>query len=137
MLGSSGSLNPAQLDRLFVGGDPSASVRTDADYAIDTAYIRAGYEIPVGQLASVTPYLQFDYYENPETVNDKDLGGDNEAGLTDNGKFEKYTVGAVLRPVPQVALKVDGSGHRQDFNGKSEFYPEVRFSLSYLWELAQ
>lgn len=68
MLGSSGSLNPAQLDRLFVGGDPSASVRTDADYAIDTAYIRAGYEIPVGQLASVTPYLQFDYYENPEPL---------------------------------------------------------------------
>lgn len=137
LLGEAGSLNPAQLDRFFVGGDPAAGVRTDADYVIDTAYFRAGYEIPVGQLSSITPYLQVDYYANPETVNDKDLGGDNEAGLTDNGKFEKYTIGAVLRPVPQVALKIDGSGHRQDFNGKSEFYPEVRFSLSYLWELAQ
>jgi len=130
-------LNPAQLDRFFVGGDPQAGMLTDADYAIDTAYFRGGYEIPIGNLASITPYVQFDWYENPETVNNKDLGGDNEAGLTDNGEFEKYTVGAVLRPVPPVALKIDGSGHRQDFNGKSEFYPEVRFSLSYLWELAQ
>jgi hypothetical protein len=41
-----------------------------------------------------------------------------------------------MRPVSQVALKVDGSGHRQKFNGKSEFYPELRISLAYLWELA-
>jgi uncharacterized protein YhjY with autotransporter beta-barrel domain len=119
-----------------VNGDPEQGVNTKAKYTIDTAYFRGGYEIAVGQLASVTPYVQVDYYSNPETINNKDLGGDNEAGLTDNGKFEKYTLGAVLRPVTQVAVKLDASGHRQKFNGKSEFYPEVRLSISYLWELA-
>jgi hypothetical protein len=36
-----------------------------------------------------------DYYDNPETVNNEDLGGDNQAGLTDNGRFEKYAWGRV------------------------------------------
>lgn len=136
LLGADGSLNPTQMRRFFVDGDPDQGYREKAKYTIQTGYLRAGYEITIGQLASITPYIQFDYYKNPEIVNSKDLGGDNEAGLTDNGQFEKYTVGAVLRPVSQVAAKVDASGHRQKFNGKSEFYPEVRFSISYLWELA-
>jgi hypothetical protein len=136
LMAEDGSLNPAQMRRFFVDGDPAQGYREQAKYTIHTGYLRAGYEITIGQLASITPYIQFDYYKNPEIVNNKDLGGDNEAGLTDDGQFEKYTVGAVLRPVSQVAAKVDASGHRQKFNGKSEFYPEVRFSISYLWELA-
>jgi hypothetical protein len=136
LLAADGSLNPTQMNRFFVNGDPSMGYNEKAKYTIQTGYLRAGYEITIGQLASITPYLQFDYYKNPEIVNNKDLGGDNEAGLTDDGQFEKYTIGAVMRPVSQVAAKVDASGHRQKFNGKSEFYPEVRFSISYLWELA-
>ncbi|MDD9940239.1 MAG: hypothetical protein OXU20_04155, partial [Myxococcales bacterium] len=69
------------------------------------------------------------------TIAKKDLGGDGEAGISDDGKFQKYTLGTVFRPVPQVALKLDGSAHVQDFNGKSEFYPEIRISFSYLWGL--
>jgi hypothetical protein len=42
----------------------------------------------------------------------------------------------VIQPGPAVALKLDGSGHLQTFNGSSEFYPELRLSLSYLWEYA-
>jgi hypothetical protein len=137
LLAEAGSLNPAQMRRFFVNGDPEAGNRIKAKYGIDAFYVRAGYEIALGSLASVTPYLQLDVYHNPEIVNDKSLGGDNEAGLSDDGGFEKYTAGVVIRPVPQVALKIDGSGHRQKFNGKSEFYPEIRFSLSYLWELSQ
>lgn len=133
---NSSSLNAQQLNRFFVDGDPEAGIRRYTKYAVDAFYVRAGYELAIGTLSSITPYLQFDYYRNPETVKKKSLGGDNEAGLADNGRFEKYTVGVVMRPVPQAALKVDGSGHRQDFNGKSEFYPEIRFSLSYLWELS-
>jgi hypothetical protein len=137
VLAAEGDLNQSQLDRFFVGGDPAAGANVDASYHVRTFYLRGGYELAVGDRASVTPYFQLDYYSNPETINNKDLGGDNEAGLTDDGRFEKYTVGAVYRPVTPVALKVDGSGHRQDFNGKSEFYPEIRVSLSYLWELGQ
>lgn len=136
LMAADGSLNPSQMRRFYVGGDPGAGIHEDASYTIHTGYLRAGYEITIGRRAAITPYVQFDYYKNAETVNNKDLGGDNEAGLSDDGQFEKYTAGAVVRPVPQVAAKLDASGHRQEFNGESEFYPEVRFSLSYLWELA-
>ena len=136
LLAEDGSLNAAQRNRFWVDGDPTRGFNRRAKYAVNAFYFRGGYEIAVGALSSVTPYVQFDYYQNPETVNNKSLGGDNEAGLSDDGSFEKYTLGVVLRPVPQAALKIDGSGHRQDFNGKSEFYPEIRFSLSYLWELS-
>jgi hypothetical protein len=135
-LAADGSLNPEQLQRFFVNGDPAQGDRPQAKYTIHTGYLRAGYEFTIGQLSSITPYLQFDYYRNPETVKNKALGGDHEAGLSDDGAFEKYTLGLVARPVSQVAAKLDASGHRQVFNGKSEFYPEVRFSISYLWELA-
>lgn len=133
----SGSLNAGQLRRFFVNGDPLQGARTDVTYKIDTAYVRIGYEIPLGKLSAITPYAQFDYYNNPETVKEKDLGGDNEAGATDDGRFEKYTLGGVFRPVSQVALKVDTSVHTYKFNDESVFYPEVRASFSYLWELAQ
>lgn len=133
LLAESGTLHGRQMSRFFVGGDPAAGARLDGDYVVRTAYLRLGYEIPVGNTAAITPYVQADYYSNPETVAEKSLGGDAEAGITDDGKFQKYTVGMVFRPVPQVALKVDGSGHVQKFNGDTEFYPELRLSFSYLW----
>jgi hypothetical protein len=128
-------LNPAQQRRFFSDAELTQA-RTVAKYKVRAFYLRAGYEITLGERASITPYAQFDYYDNPETINNKDFGGDNEAGLTDNGEFEKYTAGLVMRPVSQVAFKADVSGHRQQFNGKSEFYPEFRLSLAYLWELS-
>lgn len=133
-MAASGSLHGAQMRRFFVGGDPTAA-KTQAKYSVRTAYIRLGYELALDDVSSLTPYVQADYYSNPETVADKDLGGDNEAGIADDGKFQKYTVGAVYRPVSQVALKLDASGHVQKFNGATEFYPEVRVSFSYLWGL--
>jgi len=131
-----GGLNPRQLDRYFVAGDPSRGTSANAvQYAVQTAYVRAGYAIDVGQKASATPYVQGDWYSNPETIADKDLGGDAEAGLADDGSFFKYTVGAVLRPVPQVALKLDGSAHQLQYNDETVVYPEARVSLSYTWQL--
>jgi hypothetical protein len=132
-----GSLLASQVDRFFVDGDPARGVRTNANYKIDTGYFRGGYEFALGKLASITPYVQYDYYSNPETVKNKDLGGDNEAGATDDGRFSKYTLGGVFRPVPQVALKVDSSVHTYKYNAENVFYPEVRASFSYLWELVQ
>ena len=63
------------------------------------------------------------------------FGGDNEAGLSDDGQFVKVTGGMVYRPDPAVALKVDGSTHIQQFNGETIQYPELRASLSYFWQL--
>ncbi|MBV1857037.1 MAG: hypothetical protein KUG77_01405 [Nannocystaceae bacterium] len=129
------SLSPRQLNRFFVGGDPLAEARTDAKYTIRTAYLRFGWQFPFAKRSSVTPYIQGDYYSNPETIAEKDYGGDNEAGLADDGSFQKYTLGLVIRPVPQVALKLDGSTHVHTFNGDWLAYPEGRISFSYLWEL--
>lgn len=129
-------LNDRQLARFFEDGDPTQGVAPLAvQYTVQTAYLRAGYQIPIGDRASVTPYVQGDLYDNPEVINNKDFGGDAEAGQADDGRFLKYTAGTVIRPVPQVALKVDGSAHQLQYNGESIFYPEIRFSLSYLWQL--
>jgi hypothetical protein len=129
-----GSLNPSQQLRFFVNGDPAMGVNTAADYTVRTFYLRAGYEIPI-ESTQLVPYIQLDYYENPEIVAEKDLGGDGEAGLSDDGIFWKPTVGLVFRPIPYVALKIDGSLHVQQFNDATFIYPEVRVSLSFQWQL--
>jgi len=130
-----GGLNERQLQRFFREGDPASGARTaTVRYAVQTAYFRGGYQLPVGKLGSVTPYVQADWYDNPEIVESKDLGGDAEAGQSDDGAFLKYTVGTVLRPVPEIALKLDGSAHQFQYNGTTVLYPEVRVSFSYLWQ---
>ena len=129
-------LNDRQLDRFFTGGDPTKGpAALNVQYSVRTAYVRAGYQVPIGKNASITPYGQADYYSNPETISQKDFGGDSEAGISDDGAFFKYTLGAVIRPVPQVALKLDGSAHQMQFNGETVFFPEARVSLSYMWQL--
>ena len=131
-------LNTRQLTRFGVGGvsPVPADVNTDGDYSVTTVYVRSGYKFEQS-FGDIEPYLQYDWYRNPETIANKSFGGDNEAGLSDNGEFHKITGGVVFRPVPSVALKIDGSMHVQDFNGESEPYPEVRASFSYLWSLVK
>lgn len=133
-----GHLNPRQQERFFQNGDPQQGLASDTtSYQVTTWYLRAGYELTLGDGWTLTPYGQVDFYKNPEVIAPKALGGDAEAGLGDDGSFFKYTGGVVVRPVPEVALKVDGSTHVLDFNGETVSYPEVRFSLSYLWQLAR
>jgi len=134
-LAGQADLSQRQLDRFFVGGDPNAEVITRVNYIVRTAYLRFGWTFPIAKRSSLTPYIQGDYYSNPETVAEKDYGGDNEAGLSEDGSFQKYTMGLVFRPVPQIALKLDGSAHVHRFNGEWVAYPEGRVSFSYLWEL--
>ena len=124
------SLNARQRARFNCGG----SINTDADYQVSTSYLRTGYVIPLTE-GSLTPYFQYDIYDNEETIWQKDFGGDNEAGLSDDGQFTKATVGAVYRPDFNVALKLDYSQHMQDVNDKNNNYGEVRFSFSYIWSL--
>lgn len=131
--GADSGLNQRQLDRLC-NGNCATATNSDANYTIETWYVRAGYNIQT-EVGQFVPYVQWDYYSNPETIANKDLGGDNEAGLSDDGKFNKQTLGLVYRPVPVAALKFDASNHAQKIDGKNTNYTEARFSYSYIWSL--
>ena len=132
------NLNSNQLSRFLV--DPSKDVAqlTESDvirqveFDIKTWYVRAGYSFYT-QIGEIGPYLQWDWYSNPETIQKKTYGGDNEAGAADDGIFNKSTIGIVYRPVPEVAVKLDQSFHFYKFNGQDVNYPEVRFDVSYIF----
>ncbi|MCB9742232.1 MAG: hypothetical protein H6741_18735 [Alphaproteobacteria bacterium] len=132
-----GDLNAAQLANF---GLDTGNLKRKASYSVETFYLRSGYSLntDLGVFKKpweITPYIAFDYYSNPETIANKDLGGDNEAGISDDGLFYKATAGVRVRPVPSVAVKVDGSSHLQTYNGALEYYPEIRLSFSYYWTM--
>jgi hypothetical protein len=68
---------------------------------------------------------------HPESIQNKTYGGDDEAGLADDGIFWKPSAGVVFRPLPNVAIKLDGSYHIQEYNGKKVSYPELRLDFSF------
>ena len=128
-------INAAQRARFLIdptGPVNTANVNTDGDYDIETYYLRVGYS-HFNQYGEWVPYFQWDHYDNPETIQNKDFGGDNEAGLADDGEFQKSTFGVIYRPIPTLALKLDYSTHYQEFNGRDEEYPEIRFDVSYIF----
>jgi hypothetical protein len=127
--------NAKQLSRFLK--DPAApatesNVNTTANYEVQTWYVRAGLSME-SKIGEIAPYVQWDQYSNPETVAKKTYGGDNEAGVSDDGKFEKSTLGVVFRPVPQVAAKLDQSFHFYQLNGKRVNYWEIRLDVSLLF----
>ncbi len=138
ILVNNAGLNESQLSRFLI--DPSknvsqlseADVIQKVDFNIKTWYVRAGYSFYT-HIGEVGPYLQWDWYSNPETIQKKTYGGDNEAGAADDGVFNKSTVGILYRPVPEVAVKLDQSFHFYKMNGNSVYYPEVRFDVSYIF----
>ncbi|MCA9735104.1 MAG: hypothetical protein H6696_01505 [Deferribacteres bacterium] len=135
MVVNSAGVNDAQRARFLTnptGAVTESNVNTVGDYDVKTFYARAGYSIYTMK-GEFTPYFQWDYYENPETIKSKSWGGDNEAGLADDGKFKKGTIGIIFRPIPQVAVKLDGSAHFQKLNGENNSYPEIRFDISYIF----
>jgi len=125
----------------FLGNNTSKPIETlttkdivlDAKYNIQTYYIRLGYSFntPIG---GITPYLFLDWMSNPELIENKNFGGDDEVGISDNGQFLKPSIGVVYRPLNELAIKLDGSTHIQTFNGKTESYPEVRFDVSFAFK---
>ncbi len=129
-----GDLNDEQLARFLK--NPSGSrtsadnVEPLADFLVQTWYVRAGYSIETDR-GEFAPYVQWDWYSNPETIAAKRLGGDAEAGVADDGHFDKATLGVVYRPVPMVAIKLDGSQHRYRFHASDVSYPEIRLDVSY------
>ncbi len=126
-------LTDEQIQRLC-DGDMSSCADSEVSYQVKTWYVRAGYSFETS-IGKVTPYLQYDYYENPETIAEKDDGGDNEAGIADDGAFVKQTLGVVFKPDSQFTIKLDGSTHIQEIDGSDESYSELRSSFSYIWSL--
>jgi len=131
------NLTPAQYKRFFT--DPFdatppqlTEVIVNATYTAQTAYLRLGYELRDGRY---TPYLQGDFYQNPEVIPIRSYGGDVEAGYDDHGRFLKATLGFLYRPLPAIALKVEYGSHLQKWGGTSSLDPELRASFSYFWEL--
>lgn len=134
---SNADINPNQRER-FLGANantPNGSltpgdVVVSTSFNVQTWYLRLGYDVQtdVGQFV---PYIFLDWMSHPEVIQNKDFGGDNEAGLADDGKFLKPSLGVVYRPIPSVALKLDGSVHTQKFNGKTVSYPELRLDFSF------
>ncbi len=129
-------VSEVQLDNFLKPGADEAALTVEdvavaAEYAVKTAYLRVGYTIP-SKVGNWTPYAHYDWMRHPEVVADKEWGGDNESGVADDGgNFTKPSVGVVFNPVDEVALKVDGSTHIQQLNGRTEIYPEIRFDVSF------
>ncbi len=134
-LAERGLLNQAQIDRMFI--EPNSitedNVNANGNYSVNTWYARFGYDFST-KAGMFTPYFFLDYYENPETIGSKTFGGDNEAGVSDNGRFYKPSLGIVYKPDEKVAVKLDASSHYYKFNGKNESYPEVRLDISYMFK---
>lgn len=131
------SVSTSQTERFLVDPTRAAeadNVRVPVSFDVKTWYLRGGYSFET-KAGEFVPYGQWDWYSNPETIAAKTWGGDNEAGVADDGIFNKATLGLIFRPVPQVALKLDGSTHYYKFNGKDEKYSEIRFDVSYVFGL--
>jgi hypothetical protein len=130
-------INTTQRDRFLATNSNQSNenlttddVRQDVSYNVQTWYLRLGYNVQtnVGQFV---PYLFLDWMSHPEAIQSKTYGGDDEAGLADNGIFWKPSLGLVYRPIPNVAIKLDGSYHIQEFMGKTVSYPELRLDFSF------
>ena len=105
-------------------------VRKEVNYNVQTWYVRLGYNVQT-EIGQFVPYLFLDWMSHPEVIQKKKYGGDDEAGLADDGKFMKPSAGVVYRPIPNVAVKLDGSFHVQNYNGKNVSYPEIRLDFSF------
>lgn len=133
-------INPHQRQR-FLGASSSktddqlttADVVVPVSYDVKTYYIRLAYNVET-RYGQFVPYVFLDWMSNPEVINKKSFGGDKESGLADDGVFTKTSAGVVYRPIPTVAVKLDGSVHSQKFNGQTVKYPEIRIDLSWAFK---
>jgi hypothetical protein len=122
-------VNSSKPDGLLVESD----VIVPVTYNVETFYIRLAYNID-SNIGSFAPYIFLDWMSHPEVISNKNYGGDKESGLADDGIFNKPSLGVVYRPIPAVAIKLDGSIHQQKFNGATERYPELRLDFSWAFK---
>jgi hypothetical protein len=91
---------------------------SEVRYSVDAFYFRAGYTLP-SSVGNWTPYGHLDVLSHPEMISDEDYGGDEEAGLMDDGAFTKLSLGVVYNPIDTVAFKFDIGHHFGDYSGTS------------------
>jgi hypothetical protein len=122
-----------------VGSMPTVDqVITNVDYTYGTFEVRAAYTFEVGSGSDpveITPYANFDYIRNRESISDEDYGGDGQAGESPEGLLMHARLGAVIKPVPVVALKVEVTHALIDYGDRLASDEELWMSLSYQWEL--
>lgn len=133
-------INKIQRER-FLGANASKTNAnlTAQDVVVNTSYLSKSFYVRMGyvlrtKIGQVVPYLLIDYMHNPETIQNKQYGGDNEAGLADNGEFIKPSLGLAYRPQPEVAIKFDASFHSQTIDGLRVNYPEFRLDFSFAFD---
>ncbi|HYG20176.1 MAG TPA: hypothetical protein VD816_14660, partial [Ohtaekwangia sp.] len=80
-------------------------IRTAVKYNVQTWYVRVGYNIQ-SNAGQFIPYVFLDWMSHPEAIQNKTFGGDDEAGLADDGIFWKPSLGLVYKPIPNVAIKL-------------------------------
>ena len=84
---NSAGVNEAQLDRFLLDvtrAPDDTNVRVPVKFDVKTWYLRSGYSF-TSNAGEWVPYMQWDWYSNPETIASKTWGGDNEAGVDDDG----------------------------------------------------
>ena len=132
-------LNPTQLQRFGldgITGDSSASdsIPLQTNYTVSSYLMRLAYTWET-EFGFVTPYINYDYYKNPETIAAKEFGGDEKAGRSQDGKFEKFSFGMIFKPIPAIAIKAEYDSNRVKFNNQSVLYSSYIMSAAYFWEL--
>jgi hypothetical protein len=122
-----------------LGANPTVDqVTTDASYSYVTADVRMAYTFDVGtdrDPVELTPYVDFEYTRDLESISDEVYGGDGEAGQSPRGRMIHARLGLVTKPVPPVAFKVEVTSAMFDYGNTWASYLELFLSLSYQWEL--
>ena len=132
-------LNPTQLQRFGLDGITGQSSADDSiplqtSYTVSSYLMRLAYTWET-EFGFVTPYINYDYYKNPETIAAKEFGGDEKAGRSQDGKFEKFSFGLIFKPIPAIAIKAEYDSNRVKFNNQSVLYSSYLMSAAYFWEL--
>lgn len=116
------------------------AVITDARYTYSTINVRAAYTFTLGGGADpveITPFVNWEYVRNTESIADENFGGDGEPGHSTRGIMLHNRVGCVVKPIPQVAIKTEATHAMYAFDNAWVSNAELWLSLSYQFELAR
>ncbi|KAA3596586.1 MAG: hypothetical protein DWQ06_15050 [Calditrichaeota bacterium] len=129
ILKDSAALNDFQRVRFF--GTSENTFNLDFDYAVKTWFTKIYYTWDSEKTGQWIPYYNFEFYQNPETISEVEFGGDDKAGNSDGGKFNKHTFGFSYKPNSKIAFKTDVSTYRYTLDTKKEHFNAFRIQFAY------